>query len=325
MSQITFGYVTLEGRRFDLPTSDQVLPGLRLGAETERSSQNGLYKLKLNDFSAGLLPAGASGVRPVQTDLNRILKNEGLQTRLPGLCCLPYLVTNQTALTNDIDTSGLIAINRRRHVLASAVGSSTIRYYEGISTMFLRNVGSGDSALEVASCNVAAAGASTVLPGRVTAIGHVVVNQTIALALALDGGADIIYTTNPTASPVVFSQLVALASGDFIWGLGYSPTLGPAGANFFGGRVGGTDGKWWFDTTTAAPWTLKRVVDSATRTQANTTPTTTTSALSLGLSAQDSSSSCGTPNLFCNDLDAAPSSMDYTTDGGSAIAAGLVM
>jgi hypothetical protein len=78
--------------------------------------------------------------------------------------------------------------------------------------------------------------------------------------MALDSGDDIVYTTDVTASPIVFSQLVALDSGDHISAIQELP-IGP-GVTVIVGEISDDQNVWFKEGSTAAVWTMSATVVS---------------------------------------------------------------
>src|SRR3990167_1403007 len=260
---VKWGTLSFRGTRVLPGEVQQELQRIGAGNALDRLSREGVVSFRLEDFSAGLLTS--PGIYNANSLINNrpvaamYRYNQGLVTRYPGFLGLPYVVTNQSSITSDEDISGLVAANKRRHDLLSAVGSSAGPvHYCAIGTKLYR-----------ASTTTGAWSVADPFTDTGTAIAELNVNGTIVLAVATNGTTDDIkYTADPTAAPPSWTSLIALSAGDYITAMRYFPTLGP-GVNVIVGKVGGTNGVWYMDTETAAPWTLKPLVLTATKNDAN--------------------------------------------------------
>lgn len=257
---------------------ERLVPGTAQKQSLEGGA--GYYKMRMLDFSGGLEPQ--PGVRPsIITDQNfetilqrptayygRILENTfrwnpgGYQTRQKGLCILPDVQTNQSSITSEEDISGGEAANWLQGSFDTPLGGSAILHFMWAGHKLYSRTTAGAMQVVATFTNL------------ITAVGKVVVNGSEAIAVAVRGtstAADskIWYCTDPHGSSPTFNALVALSNGDYVTGILYVATEGP-GYNVVVGKVGGTNGTWWFNTTTAAVVTLETLVLQATKDQSNT-------------------------------------------------------
>lgn len=279
MSSVVFGdpagtlneqFVELEANRITIAPYDQSYQSFSSAPGIERAAQQGVVKKVVSDLSGGLLIA--PDVRDFEDDYNRFFLNRGIQTRIPGLAILPFEITNQSSVTNEENISGGVAANWRCHGLNTAVGG-TQRYLVGIGNRVYRN-NTSTGALEVAAGNINGAGSASSMGAVVTAIAELKVNGSLVVAVALKGANDILYTTNPGASPIVWTTLVNTAAGDYINAMNFLSTLGP-GVNVVQGEVGGVNGVWYALGSEAAPWTLKPLVLADSKDEPGSLATTT--------------------------------------------------
>lgn len=270
--KITFGTVSFHGTRYFTPEFPQTLQRIGVGGEIERPTQDGLSKAFISDYSGGLV--GHAGIADWRNGLNLIWRNEGLQCRA-GVPVLPYLVTNQTSMTSDEDISSGIASNWRRHEVRTSLGDTEERIYIGFGHKVFRNVGNGNSALEVCYTT------TDVITGLAL---HNVNGTQFLTVYTLGATNDVEYVADPTGTwSGNMTKLVALSAGDYIipLGRGYFGTVGP-GINVMCGQIGGVNGMWWMNTTTAAPWTMRPLVLTSTRDQDGGGSASNTGAVSPG-------------------------------------------
>ena len=262
-AEVSWGTVTFKGERIaHLPTNQQV-DRIGIGQEIDRVSQQGVAKAKVSDLSAGIMPR--VGVGSWLRDLNIAVYNQGVQCRIPGMAILPFAVTNQTSLTSDANISTYVAANKRRNDVMSSLGSSTgPRFYttDG-GKIVLRNTSVSNPVIVVAHT----------FTNNITWMGEMVVNSALALVVCTDGATDdISYTTDPTATPVVWTAYIAMSAGDYVGLAGYFPYLGKP-CNAWVGRIGGIDAVWHTLASTAAVATPLIAVERETAHVANSNAT----------------------------------------------------
>jgi hypothetical protein len=204
---------------------------------------------RIEDFSGGLL--SDPGIQNFEQTSNRFRYNQGIQTRYPGVAVLPYVLKNQDSVTNDVDISGYNALGIRAHGIVSTVGGT--RYLVGLGTKFYR-ADTTTGAMAVASINVDGAGSATTFGGNVTCVAQGLVGGTQSLLVALEGANGILYTTDATASPIIFTTLKTTTANDWIAAMRYFPTVGP-GAWAIVGTLDGQAGVFSeLGSTVAGSW-----------------------------------------------------------------------
>src|SRR5512146_2305252 len=256
-NEVKWGTRTFKGQRLHVPEQNQTLQRIGVGGELERLTQEGRQTAWLADYSGGNNPDGmlsAPGILDWRTALSNPWFNEGLQCRT-GTPVLPYKITNQTSVTDDEDISGGVAAGWRVFEVKTSLGDTEERYYRAEGHTIKRNVGNGDSSLEVAYTTT----------DQITGMCLHNVNGSLKLCVYTHGATDdVFYVADPTGTwSGNLTTLIALSAGDWLTplGRGYFPTIG-TGVNACVGEIGGTSGVWWIDTATAAPWTMQSLVES---------------------------------------------------------------
>lgn len=256
------------GRTWELPSRTGQVQRIGTGLVAERINQDDYVSAIFGPFNGGLVPR-QTFIESWLRGTNVYVRNEGLQTRGDYGPALPYVKSHQASMTSDIDLSSAIAANTRCHDALSAVGSSVgLLLYKGVGTVLLRKA-SGSDDLEVAHT----------FTDKILWCGDLIVNNARVFAVMTNGATnDICYTTNPTATPIVFSTLVALSAGDYPFAGSIHGTTGTP-FNAVVGRVGGTDGVWYALGTETAAWTLKPVVKAESKDLPGTATPVTASAI----------------------------------------------
>lgn len=272
---ITYGSgsdkVVFRGSRLTPGTFQQSYSGFRTGPGADRTALTDLTKVKFSDFSGGIDPT--PGIKSWLRDLNKFRYNEGWQTRLPGLMILPFDLVNQTSISSNESIASAVAAGWRAHVVTTSIGDTEARIYIGIGHKVYRNVGNGNSALEVCYTTT----------DLITSMAVLNVNGTPRVCVATYHASsptdDVFYVADPTGTwSGNLTTLVALnnSGGDWITAMQYIPTLG-AGVNIMVGTIAGSAGVWWQNITTAAAWTMRAVVLASSRNQPGNLPTVTLS------------------------------------------------
>ena len=263
--------ISFRGSRVPTSTMEQGLPRIGTGQDIERSSQVGQTKMRHSDYSDGLTTL--TGVQPWAQTLRQYSENQGIQTRLPGLAILPYALTTQAALAA-VDISASVAANIRVHSIASSLGATGLRTYFVVDKRLYRDTSLTDPALV----------AVETMTDTITAIDEVVFNNIAYLAIAGENTDNIKGTTDPTASPPTWVELVSLSAGDRIDAMRYMPAMGP-GVGIAIGKVGGTTGVWYWYGTDTVPATLRPVVVAGTKDEPNLTGTLLNTGVKYPISA----------------------------------------
>ena len=256
MAEVTYGpltgtFASFKGRRAYYPEQQQTLQRIGVGGDIERQTQENEQKAWLSDWSGGLV--AHTGIADWRQALNLIYRNEGLQCRA-GVPVLPYAVTNQSSVTSDESIASKIASNWRRHEVRTSLDDTEERTYVALGHKVYRNVGGGNSALEVCFTTT----------DLIIGMAIYNVNGAEKLTIHTYGATnDVEYVADPTGTwSGNMTTLIALNAGDWVipLGRGYYPTIGPAGINAMIGEIAGSSGVWWMDTTTAAAWTMNQLV-----------------------------------------------------------------
>ncbi|TXH51426.1 MAG: hypothetical protein E6Q97_18375 [Desulfurellales bacterium] len=308
MSKVVFGnregergseFIELEANRIAIQTYQQSYQSYSAEPGLSRTSQAGVDKKALFDLSGGLL--ASPDIQDFENAYNRYSYNEGIQTRIKGMAILPFALTNQTSLTNGENIATGVASNYRCHGLNTAVGG-TQRYLVAAGQRILRaKLTSALGDLEVASGNIDGAGSAASMGAVVTCLAELMVNGSRVVAAALKGAANIVYTTDPGATPIVWTTLVNTSSGDYITGMQFFQTLGP-GANVIAGKIAGTNGFFYeLADVAAASWSLKPVVLVDNKDDEGSIATVDTSAEYAGWGESDFANqinNSGTPGVY---------------------------
>ena len=274
---VKWGDVPFWANRVLDTSTPQTAQRIAQGVEGSRADIVGVVPVKFADFSGGLVRASAP--RRWDRDLNMVYYNQGIQTHVPGVACLGWLVTTQATLTA-VDHSGFRAANKRAH---GAMFNN--RFYTFLGTQLLKDTSTSDHALTVP----ATADNVTEL---VTAAAVITANSTRYLTYAGSTTDDIQGTTDPSADTVSMTKIVTLTGTPYINAIVSMPHLGP-GVNIIFGQItdAGGPGVWFFKESASLPASVSPVVLSDTKDQSNTTNVTETtgatsphSAYAVGLS-----------------------------------------
>jgi hypothetical protein len=259
--------VTLRGSRMMVSTKDQVIPGTRTNApEMDRLTRDGIQPVRFASFHDGLARLG--GIGDVRADINKFAKNQGIVTRIPGAALLPYNPTTQTSMTNDLDISGFVALNRRIHSITSTLGVTGLRWLGGLGTLLLGDTSLTDPTLVVRDT----------FTNIITSCANLVLNSTDYTAFATNGQTDDVKGTasvTGSANPTWVELVTNSNAADVIWAMAYFPNLGP-GVNVFIGTNGNVNQVWYALRSATVPATLLPVVETSTKDVEGTLATTTT-------------------------------------------------
>ena len=248
-----WGGLALPYESYVISFSEQVMPGIRTGPESDRIALQGLVKAEIASLAGGLV--NRSGIFSWMTALDRVAYSQGLQHHIPGILCHPFALTTQAALVS-ADFSGYRALNRRGHGFNTNVGQSLLRFGVAIGPRICVTTSDTDHSLKVVYT-----GTDNIMCAR-----EGVWNGTRYMAFGTDGQTqDIFGVTDISADPVVRVELVTLGSGDVCNGLAHID-LGGGFMLYYGRLNSGVDGLFYSrDSDTIPITTLQRVVYTDTK------------------------------------------------------------
>ena len=260
--------LSLRGWEFPVALEEQSPQGIRTGYEVERATREHVFPFRLTDLSGGFL--ATSGIYDAGQFRNRVYKNEGLMCHLPGLACLAFKSTAQTALDN-IDTSGFRATNKRVHSIMSTLGVSGAQMALAVGAKAYKPTTTSNPALTLMEDS---------LTDSVLSIANLKLNSVDYTAVSTDGTTNDTRGTTDVTGADPFSggtELITHAhADDGFFAMDFYPTMGGSGWNVFVGIINQVNGIYCCKSTATVPQsstTLIQVVDTSTKAIRNSSNT----------------------------------------------------